>query len=161
MHGDSNLDEEEKLRLLGMMVYEEEAYQKGYQLIAGLDEAGRGPLAGPVVAAACILPKGALFAHVNDSKKLTAKMRAYLFERLTNDPGVCYAIGVVESSEIDRVNIYQATIQAMWQAVGKLASLPDCLLVDGMGLPKFKISSHQNCGGRCPFSIDCSRFDPS
>ncbi len=144
---DSSLDEEERLRLQDMMVYEEEAYQKGYQLIAGLDEAGRGPLAGPVVAAACILPKGALFAHVDDSKKLTAKMRAYLFERLTHDPSVCYAIGVIESPEIDRVNIYQATIQAMWQAVGKLATCPDCLLVDGMGLPDSKFPLIKIVGG--------------
>lgn len=128
-------DKEEKLRLQHMLAYEEEAYQKGYQLIAGIDEAGRGPLAGPVVAAACILPKGLLIPQVNDSKKLTPKVRERLFERLTTDPTILYAVGIIHAPEIDRVNIYQATIQAMWQAVHQLSSFPDCLLVDGMRLP--------------------------
>jgi ribonuclease HII len=129
------LEDEEKLRLQQMMIYEEAAYQQGYKLLAGIDEAGRGPLAGPVVAAACILPRGLLIAQVNDSKKLTSKVREKLFERLTTDPSIIYAVGIVESGEIDRVNIYQATIQAMWQAIEKLPTYPDYLLVDGMGLP--------------------------
>ncbi len=135
MYTDTHLREEEKLRLQQMMIYEEEAYQQGYQLIAGLDEAGRGPLAGPVVAAACILPRGLLIDQVNDSKKLTAKVRERLFERLTADTSIIYAIGIIESEEIDCLNIYQATIQAMMQAINKLSSSPDYLLVDGMGLP--------------------------
>lgn len=131
----AGLDEEEALRLQQMMIYEEAAYQQGYKTLAGLDEAGRGPLAGPVVAAACILPRGLLVAHVDDSKKLTAKVREKLFERLTTDPSIVYAVGIIETDEIDRLNIYQATIRAMLQAVDKLAVDPDCLLVDGMGLP--------------------------
>lgn len=129
------LDESETLRLQNMLMYEEAAYQQGYKILAGLDEAGRGPLAGPVVAAACILPQGLLVAHVNDSKKLTPKMREQLFKRLTTDSSILYAVGIIEAEEIDRLNIYQATIRAMWQAIDKLATLPDCLLVDGMGLP--------------------------
>lgn len=132
---DTSLDEDEKLRLQKMMVYEEEAFREGYQLIAGLDEAGRGPLAGPVVAAACILPKGALIAHVNDSKKLIPKIRERLFARLTADASIIYAIGIIEADEIDRLNIYQATIRAMWKAIDGLSSYPDLLFVDGMGLP--------------------------
>jgi ribonuclease HII len=135
MNAEAALDEEEKLRLQQMIIYEEAAYQQGYKILAGLDEAGRGPLAGPVVAAACILPRGLLIAGVNDSKKLTAKARERLFERLTTDPSIHYAIGILESDEVDRLNIYQATIQAMWQAIDKLAICPDCLLVDGLGLP--------------------------
>ena len=135
MHEDLGLDEEEKLRLQQMIIYEEAAYQQGYQVLAGLDEVGRGPLAGPVVAAACILPRGLLVARVNDSKKLTAKIRAQLFERLTMDPSIIYAVGMVQAEEIDRLNIYQATIRAMWQAIDQLTTYPDYLLVDGMGLP--------------------------
>jgi ribonuclease HII len=132
---DVPLDDEETLRLQQMVIYEEEVYQQGYRIIAGLDEAGRGPLAGPVVAAACILPRGLLIADVNDSKKLTPKVRKRLFERLTTDPSIIYAVGMIAADEIDRLNIYQATIQAMWKAIDQLATYPDYLLVDGMGLP--------------------------
>lgn len=135
MQEDVGLDDKEKLRLQQMLIYEEAAYQQGYKVLAGLDEAGRGPLAGPVVAAACILPRGLLIANVNDSKKLTAKVRERLFERLTTDSSIIYAIGIVEAGEIDRLNIYQATIHAMWQAIDTLSVHPDCLLVDGMALP--------------------------
>ncbi len=117
------------------MSYEEEAYLTGYQWLAGVDEAGRGPLAGPVVAAACILPKGLLIPQVNDSKKLTPKMRERLFARLTSDPAIYYAVGIVDSVEIDRINIYQATICAMLIAIERLKQAPDYLLVDGMKLP--------------------------
>lgn len=135
MNADAELDEGEKIRLEQMILYEERAYQQGYKILAGLDEAGRGPLAGPVVAAACIVPRGLLIPHVNDSKKLTAKMREQLFKRLTSDPAIIYAIGIMDAGDIDRLNIYQATIHAMWQAIDKLATTPDCLLVDGLGLP--------------------------
>lgn len=133
-------DHDEQHRLQQMLAYEEEAYCKGYQCIAGVDEAGRGPLAGPVVAAACILPKGLLIPHVNDSKKLTSKVRERLFERLVTDPTILYAVGIIHAPEIDRVNIYQATILAMWQAVHQLGAQPDCLLVDGMNLPNASVS---------------------
>lgn len=135
MNTEIEFDEGEKTRLQQMIIYEENAYQQGYQFIAGLDEAGRGPLAGPVVAAACIIPRGLFIPYVNDSKKLTAKMREQLFDRLTHDPSIIYAIGIIEAEEIDRLNIYQATIHAMCQAVEKLTIYPDCLLVDGMKLP--------------------------
>lgn len=131
---DIELDEDEKLRLQQMLVHENECYQQGYQAIGGLDEAGRGPLAGPVVAAVCIWPRGLLIAGVNDSKKLTARARERLFERLTTEPSIAYAIGIVEADEIDQLNIYQATIKAMWKAVEQLTSVLDYLLIDGMGL---------------------------
>lgn len=133
------LDADEIVRLQDMMQYEEEAYQQGYRIIAGIDEAGRGPLAGPVVAAACVLPRGKLIAHVNDSKKLTPKKRRLLFDRLTQDSDLFYAIGLIDASEIDRVNIYQATLLAMAEALKKLSCSPDYLLVDGTGLPPLSI----------------------
>lgn len=128
------LADEEKQRLQQMVMFEEKAYLEGYQVIAGIDEAGRGPLAGPVVAAACILPRGLLIEGVNDSKKLTEKVRERLFHRLTSDPSINYGVGIIGPEEIDRINIYQATIQAMWQAVDQLSVSPDYLLIDGMGL---------------------------
>ncbi len=131
----SELDPEERTRLTKMTLYEEEAYRQGYRMVAGIDEAGRGPLAGPVVAAICVLPRGKLIAHVDDSKKLTPKKRRLLFDRLTQDPTLFYAIGVVDAAEIDRVNIYQATLLAMGEALKKLSCSPDYLLVDGRGVP--------------------------
>lgn len=128
------LDDLERVRLQQMLRFEEEAYLEGYRSIAGIDEAGRGPLAGPVVAAACILPRGLLINGVNDSKQLTPAIREQLFERLTTDPSIVYGIGIIDSDQIDSLNIYQATIHAMWQAVNQLDPPPDCLLVDGMAL---------------------------
>lgn len=134
MSATPKLPAKEKKRLLRLLAYEEEAYQKGHQIVAGIDEAGRGPLAGPVVAAVCILPKGLLIGQIDDSKKLLPKVRESLFERLTTDPTIIFAVGIIEPEEIDRINIYQATIQAMWQAVNKLNTPPECILVDGMQL---------------------------
>lgn len=129
------MNPKEALRLKQMLFYESNAYSLGYRLPAGLDEAGRGPLAGPVVACACILPQDTLFEGVNDSKKLSKKKREQLFSELTANPAVLYGIGVVESTEIDRLNIHQATFLAMRQAIEKLGKPPDYLLVDGFSLP--------------------------
>jgi ribonuclease HII len=129
------------------MVFESEARKQGFSQIAGVDEAGRGPLAGPVVAAACLLPKGLLIADVDDSKKLTSSKRSELFKRLTEDKKIVYGVGVVSSDEVDRINIYQATIQAMLLAVAALHLLPDCLLVDGLNLPHPNIPVKKIIGG--------------
>lgn len=115
--------------------YEEKCYQKGYKCVAGVDEAGRGPLAGPVVAAACILPEGMIIPDIDDSKKLTPKQRAVLFEILTSNPDIIYAVGIVEPVDIDKINILQATLEAMLISVEKLSSTPDYLLVDGLYCP--------------------------
>lgn len=123
---------EEKARLKAMLAFERAAYRKGFTRIAGLDEAGRGPLAGPVVAAACILPKGLLIPYVDDSKKLTPKKRSEIFHYLIQEKKISYGIGIVSSQEIDQINIYQATIRAMHIALSQLLELPDYLLVDGM-----------------------------
>lgn len=122
--------------MLGLCAFEEKARARGFSAIAGVDEAGRGPLAGPVVAAACILPEGLLLEGINDSKKLNAAQRAQLFKRLTEDPAIVFGIGIVEARIIDEINILQATFQAMLIAVSHLAKIPDYLLVDGPLLPK-------------------------
>lgn len=135
----AELDEQEQERLKRLNFYEEQARREGFTCIAGIDEVGRGPLAGPVVAAACIIPAGIYIAYVDDSKKLSPKKRASLFEQLTQDKRICYAVGMVDSEEIDRINIYQATIQAMCLAIEHLAVRPDYLLVDGMQMRALSI----------------------
>jgi ribonuclease HII len=109
---------------------EREHWAQGIKHIAGVDEAGRGPLAGPVVAAAVIFPKEVSIAGVNDSKKCAAKKRDELFE-LIMDQALCIGIGIVDHVEIDRINILQATILAMRIALDKLNIQPDQVLVDG------------------------------
>ena len=128
------MDASEKKRLKSLYKFEQKAFSEGFKLIAGVDEAGRGPLAGPVVAAACIIPKNFLLAGINDSKKLTLAKREEVYHALTSNPEVIYGVGIVDHTTIDAINIYQATIQAMLQAVSKLSCSPDLLLVDGMNL---------------------------
>ena len=140
----NKLDEKERLRLLKMSQFEEEAYKKGYKIVAGCDEAGCGPLAGPVVAAACILPRGIVIPKMNDSKKLTPAIREELHHFIVNDSRISYGIGIVEVDEIDRINIYHASLLAMKIAVENLKIAPDFLLVDGrpltqVGIPSLKI----------------------
>jgi ribonuclease HII len=121
--------------------YENMARQKGFQRVAGVDEAGRGPLAGPVVAAACYLPPGTAIPFINDSKKLSALKRAHLLHLILQVPGVDYGVGIVESQKIDQINILQATFQAMIMAVNALTLSPDFLLIDGPFCPPFEILS--------------------
>ncbi len=120
---------------------EESAYQKGRRLIAGVDEAGRGPLAGPVVAAACILPRGLLIAGVDDSKKLTPEERKTLYHTLTTHPDILFGIAIVECDAIDKMNILRASLHAMALAVKELPEEPDYLLIDGNHLPPTHIAS--------------------
>ncbi len=115
-----------------MLTYElEESYAaEGFELICGVDEAGRGPLAGPVVAAAVILPRGLVIDGLNDSKKLTEKQREALYDVIVRD-AVAYAIASASHEEIDRINILEATMLAMRRAIEGLPTLPDLALVDG------------------------------
>lgn len=113
--------------------YEKELFAKGFQAIAGIDEAGRGPLAGPVVAAAVIFPAGEFIEGLRDSKKLTPRSRDRYFE-LIYKSARSVGIGRVDEGVIDRVNILQSTRIAMIQAIDKLKVAPDFLLVDGMKL---------------------------
>lgn len=116
------------------LLYENEAKNKGYNVICGVDEAGRGPLAGPVFAAAVILPEGHIIEGVNDSKKLSEKKRDLLFDKII-DECVCYSIGTASEREIDEINILQATFLAMKRAVDGLEIKPDLALVDGNQIP--------------------------
>lgn len=129
------LGKREIKRLQKLNIFEDEARKQGYRVIAGVDEAGRGPLAGPVVAAACIIPEGVFIPGVDDSKQLTAQERASLFELITQDERICFGIGIMDSQTVDKLNIFQATVAAMLMAISKLVQLPEMLLVDGMKLP--------------------------
>lgn len=111
--------------------FECQAKREGYSLVAGVDEAGRGPLAGPVVAAAVILPEGLALDGVTDSKKMSKRARDEAFFRIERG-AIDSAIAVVSPREIDRINILQATRKAMRQAVLALDPRPDCLLIDGI-----------------------------
>lgn len=128
---------EEFSRLYEMTSFEREASAQGHTVIAGVDEAGRGPLAGPVVAAAAILPEGLYIPYVNDSKKLNPVRRKELFHTIKSTPAISTAVGIVYPEEIDRINIYQATQEAMRIAVRALAKKPDILLVDGLKIGGF------------------------
>ena len=110
--------------------FEHEARQQGFFHIAGVDEVGRGPLAGPVVSAAVIVPEDFAVTGVNDSKRLSPGKRKRLYEEIYSHARTV-GIGIVDPVEIDRINIFQASLTAMCMAVGNLAPAPDCLLVDG------------------------------
>ncbi len=114
-----------------MFQYEEELYDLGYQYVAGVDEAGRGPLAGPVVAAAVILKKGAQFKYVNDSKQLSPKKRELALKEI-KEQALAIGIGISSQEEIDLINIYRATKEAMLSAIESLKIKPDFLLIDAM-----------------------------
>jgi ribonuclease HII len=118
--------------------FEKHLWSTGFPLIAGIDEAGRGPLAGPVVAAAAVLPAEFSLTGLNDSKQLPETVREQLFASLTT-PGklVGYGIGIAESTEIDRLNILRATFLAMQRAITALPVQPDHLLIDGLPVPVF------------------------
>ena len=124
--------EEERAREYALMRYEREYDSEG--LIAGVDEAGRGPLAGPVVAAAVILHPGAEILGINDSKKLSEKKRETLYPEIL-DKAMAVGIGVVSAARIDEINILQATYEAMRKAVEGLCCSPDLLLVDAVTIP--------------------------
>ena len=120
------------------LTYETEANEQGYAVVCGIDEAGRGPLAGPVFAAAVVLKKGVVIDGVNDSKKLSAKKREALFDIITQQ-AEDYAIASADEKEIDSVNILNATFLAMRRAMDGLKNKPDCALVDGNRDPKLGI----------------------
>ena len=125
------LDEDERLE--GMLAYEKECYVCGIELIAGVDEVGRGPLAGPVVAAAVILPKGSKIPGLNDSKKIPKSKHKEIYEAVLKN-AIAVGIGVKDNQVIDQVNIYEATKLAMIDAIGQLDPQPQHLLIDAMKL---------------------------
>jgi ribonuclease HII len=128
-------EELEYERINRMKEIENRLREKGYKLIAGIDEAGRGPLSGPVVAAAVILPEDFHVPGIKDSKMLSPEKREELYELITENC-VDYGIGMVDNNEIDRINIINATYKAVNIALGKLKKLPHCLILDAIRLPQ-------------------------
>lgn len=128
--------EKELARLEAMKEFERE--YDGCSLICGVDEAGRGPLAGPVAAGAVILPKDCTILYLNDSKKLSEKRREELFLEI-REKAVSYSVGIVGPERIDEINILQATYEAMRQAVSGLGVVPDLLLNDAVTIPELAI----------------------
>ncbi len=133
-------DEKEKVRLEKMWEYEYSCYEKGYIRVAGIDEAGRGPLAGPVVAAAVILDINNVIPGINDSKKLSEKKREYLHQQIMAK-AVAVGIGIVDELMIDTINIRNATHLAMKRAIENLSLKPDFLLIDAETL--YDVDIHQ------------------
>lgn len=131
--------QQERDRLKKLSSIEEALHSQGYTAIAGVDEAGRGPLAGPVVAAACILPEGLLLEGIDDSKKLLPSQRFALFEKIKAIAEIHHGIGIIDALVIDQINILQATFQAMLCAIAQLNKTPDYLLIDGNKMPKTPI----------------------
>ena len=127
-------DEAERARLFKMTKYERQLREEGFSVIAGIDEAGRGPLAGPVVASAVILPVDVQFEGLNDSKKMSPQKRDLLFEKIEKE-AVDLGIGIISAEEIDRINVHKASLNAMKMALESMYLDADYLLVDGFAIP--------------------------
>ena len=121
-----------------MLDFEEQFYNEKIKVIVGVDEAGRGPLCGPVVAAACILPHTYINEKINDSKKLSEKKRELLYDEIINN-ALSYGVGIVDSKRIDEINIYEATKEAMHLAISQLKIDYDLILTDAMKLKDEKV----------------------
>lgn len=132
--------EKERERVLALYAFERLAWQEGMELVAGVDEAGRGPLAGPVSVAAVILPHDLVLPKLNDSKKLSEKVREELFEEI-KEKAIAVSSVLVDAKTIDRVNIYQATMNGMYDAIFGLTPAPDKVLVDAMPLASLPMAS--------------------
>lgn len=146
----------ERNRIEKLKEFENTAYKNGYKYIAGIDEAGRGPLAGPVAAAAVILPRDFYAAGVDDSKKLTALMRNKLAIEI-KQKALAWTVCYISPILLDRINIYNAVREAMTQSVLNLPIQPDFLLVDAMRLPELPIDSQAIIkGDSLSISIACA-----
>ena len=130
--------EAERERLEKMRLFERRMEEEGYTLICGIDEAGRGPLAGPVVAGAVILPKDCEILGINDSKKLSEKRREELYDEVM-EKALAVGAGIVGPRRIDEINILQADYEAMCEAIGKLSVMPQVLLNDAVTIPQVRI----------------------
>ncbi len=126
-------------RLQKMLSYEKELHFLGFENVCGIDEVGRGPLAGPVVSACVIMPKDVTIVGVNDSKKLSEKVREQLFEEI-KEKAIAYSVGIVTADKIDEINILNATKQSMYEAIQKLNVKPDYLLIDAVRLDAVNIN---------------------
>ncbi len=125
------MKEKEEARLLLLKEKENELRKKGFQYICGIDEAGRGPLAGPVVIASVIMPEDSMIEGVNDSKKISEKKREKIYDQILEE-AIAYSIGVIDRQTIDDINILNATKLGVKQAVGSLKQRPDVIMVDAL-----------------------------
>ena len=129
------MKEQEEERLINLKKYEENLYNEGLKYICGIDEAGRGPLAGPVVVGAVVMPRDSMLEFMNDSKKVTKKRRDILFDEI-KDTAIAYGIGIVSQEEIDEMNILNETKKGLHDALGqvieKLNQKPDIIIVDAL-----------------------------
>jgi len=119
-----------KANSVDKLFYERDLWGKGYKLVAGVDEVGRGPLAGPVVAACVIFPEDIYLPEVDDSKKLTAAKREELYHKIKED-ALDFGVGIIQEKEIDKLNIFRASLKAMQKAISSMKNTPSFLLVDG------------------------------
>jgi len=129
--------------------YEKKLRAIGAARIAGIDEAGRGALAGPVVAAAAILPEKFRHRRLNDSKQLAPELREEIYHDLISNPDLSWAVGIVDSMEIDRINILRATHKAMRAAIAALSNPPDHVLIDGLPVIPFPVPQTAIIDGDC------------
>ena len=125
------MKEKELQRLTELKKIEQEIYDQGKEYICGIDEAGRGPLAGPVVVASVIMPKDSMIEGVNDSKKVSEKKREKLYDQIIEE-AISYSVGIVDQKEIDRVNILNATKAGLTESIKGLKTKPDIILVDAL-----------------------------
>lgn len=125
------MKEKELQRLTELKQIEENLHSQGIEYICGIDEAGRGPLAGPVVVAAAIMPKDSMIEGVNDSKKVSEKKRELLYEKITEE-AIAWGVGIIDQKEIDRINILNATKEGLTEAVKSLNVKPDRIIVDAL-----------------------------
>ncbi len=125
------MKEKELLRLQELRKFEEDIYSQGTNYICGIDEAGRGPLAGPVVVASVIMPRNSMIEGVNDSKKVSEKKREKLYEEIIEN-AISYSVGIVDQKEIDRVNILNATKAGLTESIKGLSVKPEIILVDAL-----------------------------
>lgn len=136
------MKEKEEERLINLKQIEKNFHEKGIKYIAGIDEAGRGPLAGPVVVASVIMPEGSMIEGVNDSKKVSEKKREKLYDLILKE-AVSYGIGIIYQDEIDKINILQATKKGLTEAVEQMDIKPDLIMVDALtGIDTLGIPYH-------------------
>ena len=134
------MKEKEEQRLIELKKQEKELRNKGFKYICGIDEAGRGPLAGPVVVASVIMPEDSMIEGVNDSKKISEKKREKLYDQIIEE-AICYGVGIIGKDEIDEINILNATKKGLTMSLKELTTKPDLIIVDAlthidtMGIP--------------------------